>query len=134
MIEERDAKGEPKFWLRDQLGFDIETGEGSARAWLDCDERHLNPHGAVHGAVLFALVDTSMGAATLAVLEPENWCATIEIHTRFLRPVFAGRIEAVATVVKAGRRIVHLEADVTDGQGRSVARASGSFAVLPRPT
>ena len=121
------------FWLRQQLGFTIRMGEGRATTRLKVDERHLNPHGAVHGAVLFALIDTAMGAAATSVLGPDTRCATIEIHTRFLAPVFGGEVQAEATVIKAGRRIVHLDAVVTDADGQDVVRASGSFAVLPAP-
>lgn len=119
------------FWLQRQLGFRVEAESGHALARIDCDERHLNPHGSVHGAVLFALIDTGMGAATMSVLEPPARCATVEIHTRFLAPVFRGPLEARIEVIRAGRRIVHLEARVHDGSGAEVCRASGSFAVIP---
>lgn len=122
------------FWLRQQLGFTIRLGDGRATTRLAVDERHLNPHGAVHGAVLFALIDTAMGAATTSVLPPGARCATIEIHTRFLAPVFGGKVQAEATVIRAGRRIVHLDATVTDAEGRDVVRGSGSFAVLAEPS
>jgi len=121
------------FWLQEQLGFTLTRGDGWARASLECDERHLNPHGTVHGAVLFALIDTAMGAATMGVIDEGSLCATIEINTRFLEPVFAGTLTADVQVIKAGRRIVHLEADLTNGAERSIARASGSFAVIAKP-
>jgi acyl-CoA thioesterase len=123
----------PPFWLKEQLGFSIERGEGRASAALEIDDRHRNPNGVVHGAVLFALLDTAMGAATMSVVDEGSICATIEIHTRYLEPVTAGRISAEVEVVKAGRRIVHLDGLVTDDRGRKVAKASGSFAVIPRP-
>lgn len=125
--------GAPSFWLQEQLGFTMTKGDGTARAHLVCDERHLNPHGTVHGAVVFALVDTAMGAATMSVLDEASLCATIEIQLRYLAPVFGGELTAEVRVVKPGRRVVHLAADVVDGQGRLVSTASGSFAVLPRP-
>jgi acyl-CoA thioesterase len=126
------ARGD--FWLKQQLGFSVQTAPGRAVAAIDCDERHLNPHGTVHGAVIFALVDTGMGAATMTVLDESSMCATIEIHTRFLAPVFSGPLRAEVAVIKAGRRIVHLEAVVTNEHGDDVARASGSFAVIPAPS
>lgn len=124
------------FWLRDQLGFALEKGpdgSGRATAAIDCDHRHLNPHGAVHGAVLFALLDTAMGAATSTTLDEGSICATIEIHTRFLAPVFIGRLTADVSVIRAGRRIVHLAGEVRDGAGTLVGHATGSFAVIGRP-
>lgn len=123
----------PTFWLQEQLGFTIDKGVGRAGASLVCDERHLNPHGTVHGAVLFALLDTAMGAAAMSVLREGDICATIEIHTRFLSASFGGRLTAEVEVLKPGKRVIHLDGIVRDEDGKGVAKASGSFAVLPRP-
>lgn len=133
-VSEPGAAGQldaPDFWLKRQLGFEVHATSGRAVTTIDCDERHLNPHGSVHGAVVFALVDTGMGAATMTVLPRTSRCATIEIQTRFLAPVFGGALRAEVEVVKAGRRVVHLQARVTDGSGALVALAGGSFAVIP---
>lgn len=122
---------DPGFPLRELLGFSIESGDGVGTAWLDVDERHINPHGAVHGAVMFALVDTAMGGATMSVLAEGNWCATVDIHTRFLAPCFGGRLTARATVRRPGRRIVHLDGVVVDDEGTEFVAATGVFAVIP---
>ena len=113
------------------LAFTIESGDGTGVASLVVDERHLNPHGTVHGAVMFALLDTAMGGATMSVVGDGNWCATVDIHTRFLAPCFRGTLTATATVRRAGSRIVHLDASVVDGDGGEVVAASGVFAVIP---
>lgn len=115
------------------LGFTIEQGQAFARASLVVDERHINPHGTVHGAVTFALIDTAMGAAAMNVVDEGNWCTTIDIHTRYLSPAVGGRLTAEATVRKAGHRIVQLEAVVVDGDGRELVTATGAFAVIPAP-
>lgn len=93
-----------------------------------------NPNGVVHGAVLFAMVDTAMGAATMSALDAGLACASIEVHLRFLRAAATGRLSADATVVKAGRRVVQLDARVRDEAEELVATASGSFAVIPATT
>lgn len=126
-----DQSGGPAFPLRDMLGFSIEQGDGVGTASLDVDERHINPHGSVHGAVMFALVDTAMGGATMSVLDEGNWCATVDIHTRFLAPCFSGTLTATATVRRAGRRVVHLDGVVADQDGKEFMAASGVFAVIP---
>jgi acyl-CoA thioesterase len=125
---------EVPFPFRELLGFEIEKGEGIGVARLVVAERHLNPNGAVHGAVPYALIDTAMGAATMSVLDAGLMCATIEIHTRYLAPCFGGQLTATATVRKAGRRIVHLDATVSDDGGNEIVAASGSFAVLTPPS
>jgi acyl-CoA thioesterase len=128
MTEERAAGDFP---FQELLGFSIESGEGSSTARLTVDDRHLNPHGTVHGAVMFALVDTAMGGATMSVVGEGNWCATVDITTRFLAPCFGGELVATATVRKAGRRVVHLDASVTGTDGREYTAATGVFAVIP---
>jgi len=75
------------------------------------------------------LVDTSMGAATMNALGGRR-CASIDVQLRFLRPVTGGTLRAETRVLRAGRRIVHLDSAVTDDEGRLVGTASGSFAVL----
>jgi acyl-CoA thioesterase len=119
------------FAFRDLIGFDIESGDGVGRASVEIDERHLNPHGTVHGAVPYALIDTAMGGATMSVLPEGNWCSTVDIHIRYLSACFGGRLTATATVRRAGKRIVHLDAAVTDEGGTEFAVASGVFAVIP---
>ena len=125
---------EAEFPLRSFLDFSIDAGEGgpgTAVVALDVDDRHLNPNGVVHGGVVFAMVDTAMGRATLSVLDEGCLCASIEVSVRYLRPVVQGRLVATATVLRAGRRIVHLEGAVhVDGDDRPVAVVQGSFAVL----
>lgn len=103
------------------------TDEGSGRstAALDAGPVHHNPHGFVHGAALFA-----MGAAAMGILEPSQRCSTIELHLRFLRPVISGRLSTETSVIKAGRTILQLESSVTDDDGRTIATATGTFAVI----
>ncbi len=118
------------FPLKEHLGFTIERGEASGKASLELDERHMNPNGVAHGSVAFALMDTAMGAAVMSVIPDGSSCATIEIQTRFHRAAPHGSLIAEATVMTAGRRIVHLEARTLDSDGRLVASATGSFAVI----
>lgn len=125
---------EPIFPLQGHLGMELDVPEpGVGTAELEVGEAHLNPNGVVHGAVLFALVDTAMGAATLGSLAPGLICASIEVHLRFLGSVREGRLAARAWVVRGGSRVVHVEGRIVTGEDRLVATATGSFAVLPAP-
>ncbi len=124
----------PAFPLRDLLGFELEMGEGSATATLDVTEIHINPHGSLHGAVPFTMIDTAMGAATMSVIAEDHFCSTIDITTRYLAPCRSGRITCVATVRRAGRRIAHLDAVVTTEDGTEIVAATGTFVIYPAPT
>ncbi len=109
------------------------TGDaaGTGIATVEVGPNHMNPNGVVHGAVLFALVDTAMGKATMSVIdEPDTYCASIEVSLRFIRPALSGTLTASASVVKRGRNVVHLESRVTGEGDQLVASAAGSFAIL----
>ena len=120
------------FPLRRFLGMELSGDQpGVGFAHVDVGPDHLNPNGVVHGAVLFALVDTAMGKSTMSVVdEPGRYCASIEVSLRFIRPAVAGRVTATATVVKRGRSVVHLEGRVVDGDDRLIATSAGTFAIL----
>ena len=118
------------FPLEEFLGFSIANHDGCAVATLELDDRHMNPNAVAHGAVAFALMDTAMGGAVMSVIPEGSACATIEFHTRFHRGATDGTLRAEATVITAGRKVVHLRAETVDGDGRLVASATASFAVI----
>lgn len=112
------------------IGLHVAPGQGGrATGQLDVAAQHLNPHGVVHGAVLVALADTTMGSALYTQLERGQSCATIEIKTSFMGAVREGRIEAEAEVVRLGRSVAFLECRLR-AAGQLVGTASASFAVF----
>lgn len=128
-MTDRDDPG--YFPLRDFLGLTLADDDaGNATAQVTITEVHKNPHGFVHGAVLFAMVDTAMGRAIMSVLGEGQRCATVEAQLRFIRPATGGELNVVAKVTRKGRAIVHGEARVTDGVGKLVANSAATFAVI----
>ncbi len=120
------------FPLKTYLGMDV-TGDdpGVGIATIEIGPEHLNPNGVVHGAVLFALVDTAMGKSTMSIIDESGvYCASIEVSLRFIRPAATGRLTATATIVKRGRNLVHLQARVDGEEERLIASAAGTFAIL----
>jgi acyl-CoA thioesterase len=122
------------FPLQEMVGFTIDKGDGVETASLDVNERHLNPHGVLHGGIPFTMLDTAMGAAVMSVIPEGFWCTTIDIHTRFLRPCGVGQVSATATDRRAGRPVVHVDAIVTDPENREVVSAAGTFALIDIPS
>jgi uncharacterized protein (TIGR00369 family) len=104
---------------------------GTGVAIVEAGPDHMNPNGVVHGSVLFALVNTTVGKATMSMIdEPDTYCASIEVSMRFIGPALDGPLTATASVIKRGRNVVHLESRVADGDDRLVATSAGSFAIL----
>ncbi len=120
-----------EFPLKSFLEMTIEGPEpGIGTAHVQIGDHHLNPNGVVHGGVLFTMVDTAMGKATMSVLDEGRFCASVEVNLRFIRPASEGALTAVAEVLKRGRGIVHLQARVTGGDDRLIATAAGTFAII----
>lgn len=118
----------------EHVGLQIaEHRPGHSRCALKLEPHHLNSVGLVHGGVLFTLADTGMGAALYAALQPDQWCATVEIKINYFRPVRQGEIECVSTVVHQGRTMANTEAELFAG-GELVGKANGTFAILERRT
>jgi len=102
---------------------------GRSECQLDVGPAHLNPHGVVHGGVLFSMADTGMGKALYPSLAEGELCATIEIRIAYHRPVSEGRIVCDSRVVSRGKRIAHLESDLMVGDAL-VARATGTYSIF----
>lgn len=121
-----------EFPLKQFLGMEVSGAErGVGQAVVELGPDHLNPNGVVHGAVLFTLVDTAMGKATMSVIdEPDHFCASVEVSLRFIRPAATGRITATASVVRRGRNLVHLDARVVADDGRLIATGAGTFTIF----
>lgn len=116
----------------DLIGLHFSEGghaPGRSECWIDVAPAHLNPHGVVHGGVLFSMADTGMGKALYPSLGEGELCATIEIRIAYHRPVPGGRIVCDSRVVSRGKRIAHLESDLMVGDAL-VARAVGSYSIF----
>lgn len=90
----------------------------------------LNPNRVLHGGVLFTLADTAMGRLVTSSLHSGEECASIEVRIHHLRMVSTGILRAQAQVLHRGRRIIVLEAEVLDKQGRLISKASGTMVII----
>lgn len=112
------------------IGLDMyERGEGYSKARISIGPDHMNPHGVVHGGVLYAMADTGMGAALYSKLRDDESCATIEVKMVYMATVREGTVECETRVLSKGRRVAVLESEVRLGE-RLVAKALGTFAIF----
>lgn len=109
------------------LGFALKTIEpGKAVFEMEVDDRHHNPMGTLHGGVYCDLADAAMGFAYAATLGEGESFTIVELKINFLRAVRKGTLTAEARVVKAGSTLGYIECDVTDQNGKLVAKASST--------
>src|SRR5437870_7275127 len=106
----------------------IETGRAIFE--LEAGPQHANPMGTLHGGVICDVADAAMGVAYASTLDDDESFTTLELKINFLRPFWSGKLLATARVVKAGKTIGLAECDVTDVEGRLVARAMSTCMTL----
>jgi 1,4-dihydroxy-2-naphthoyl-CoA hydrolase len=102
------------------LDFVQVTGELVHAEW-NIDERHLQPHGIVHGGVYASVVETCCSVGALLLAPPRKVVVGVENHTSFIRPVRHGRLTARAAPLHAGRRAQLWECNILDAQARLIA-------------
>ncbi|MGH1425664.1 MAG: PaaI family thioesterase [Pseudooceanicola sp.] len=85
-----------------------------------------NVRGDVQGGIVAAMLDDTMGPALFSMTGGQSVAASIDINISYLRPVHPGRITAIGRVVRKGRTIAFLEAELFNSEGKVLARATSS--------
>jgi uncharacterized protein (TIGR00369 family) len=97
------------------------------------DESVYNPIGTVHGGLVCTMADTVAACAVHTTLEAGVGYTSIDLNVSYTRPVTrdSGRLRAIGTVVKPGRRVAFSRAEILDGAGKVVATATSSCLIMP---
>ncbi len=106
-------------------------GQGTSTMELAVREDLTNPHGVVHGAALYSLADTGMGAALYGLLEKGESCATINCSISYFRGVTGGTLTCTTKVTNKGRSVATLESEIWNDD-RLAATAHGQFSIFQR--
>jgi uncharacterized protein (TIGR00369 family) len=130
-LVDRIKAGEVGAPVSELIGFRLASVEpGRAVFELEAGPQHANPMGTLHGGVLCDVADAAMGIAYASTLGEGETFTTLELKINFLRPFRTGTLIATARMVKAGRTIGLAECDVTDMDGRLIARAMSTCMTL----
>jgi uncharacterized protein (TIGR00369 family) len=126
--KQRAAEGLRRVPLAGLLGMefvDIRTGEAVLKLEMRDDLRQ--PHGVLHGGVTASLIDTAMAFAIRTHLQDHEATATVDLTIHYLRPQTAGAVVCTAKVVRPGKRIFTVSADVVNGEGKLIATAISTY-------
>ncbi len=97
------------------LGLELDAiGPGTATLALEVRTDLTQNQGIVHGGAIASLIDTATAFAILSLITPEERVTTVDLTISYLRPVTSGRVRAMAKVVRAGRRLFVVSAEVFD--------------------
>jgi uncharacterized protein (TIGR00369 family) len=118
------------------LGIDrIAPTEGRVTVTMTPREFHYNPLGTVHGGVIATLLDTATGCAVHTTLPAGIGYTTLDLTTKFLRPVTvdSGELRCEGAVINRGRTTALAEARIFDARDRLVAHATSSCILFEIP-
>lgn len=107
-----------------------ELDSGSATIVAPILATSLQQQGAGHSALAFAIGDSAAGYAALTLLDPESEVMTVEMKINLLRPALGERLIAKGRIIKPGRRISVVAADVfaeADGTLKQIALLQGTM-------
>ena len=94
-------------------------------------ETMANPMRQIQGGFLCAMLDECMSVACMVASGMTSVAPTLEMKTSVLRPAFPGPLKGVGMVLRWGKTIAFTEGELYDGEGRLLAKATGT--ALPTP-
>jgi len=93
-----------------------------------------NPHGAIQGGFLAAMLDDAMGPALFTTLPAEQFAPTIEMKVNFVRPARPGPIIAEGRLVHKTNSIAFLEGMLATSDGELIATATATARIFDPDT
>jgi acyl-CoA thioesterase len=110
------------------IGIELEEVDaGVVALGLDIREDLKQNNAVVHGGAVASLIDTAAAFAVISVLPPEERATTVDLTISYLRPLTKGRTRCTARVLRAGRRLIVVSAEVSDEAGNPAATALTTY-------
>ena len=110
------------------LGIQLESVVvGHAVLSLPVRDEHKQYHGVVHGGAIASLIDSAMAFAIIPLLAETERTTTVDLTIHYLRPLTEGVAKSSARVVRAGRRVIVVSAEVFDHKEQLVATAVSTY-------
>lgn len=85
------------------------------------------PHGLLHGGATASVIDTTMAFAVVTRLAEDETASTVDLNVYYLRPVTEGSIVCTAKIVKAGKRLLTVSAEIFNDDEKLVATALSTY-------
>lgn len=110
------------------LGIELEEiDSGVATLGFDIKPELKQNHGVVHGGAIASLIDSATAFAIISLLPTNEHATTVDLTISYLRPLTEGRARAVARVVRSGKRLIVVSADLFDEAGTLAATALSTY-------
>jgi uncharacterized protein (TIGR00369 family) len=110
------------------LGIELdEIDAGVATLSFEIKPELKQNHGVVHGGAIASLIDSATAFAIISLLPTDEHATTVDLTISYLRPLTAGRAKAVARVIRSGKRLIVVSAELFDDRGTLAATALSTY-------
>ena len=121
-----------KFFLAKFIGLNFDylpddvsdSDKKELKITFNVNEMLLNPQGSLHGGVMAAVMDISMGHL---LNKTAGMGATIEMKIQYLRPIRQGQVTCEGRFIKKGRALSFMESRLSDDAGKLAAIATATW-------
>ncbi|HRH40272.1 MAG TPA: PaaI family thioesterase [Pyrinomonadaceae bacterium] len=108
----------------------VEIEVGKAVMKMPMKNELRQPYGLLHGGATASLIDTATAFAVVSVTTREEKCTTVDLTVHYLRPVIDETTICTATIVRAGKRLITVSAEVHNEHGKLIATALSTYAKI----
>ena len=110
------------------MGIELDAIDvGVATLALEVRDDLKQNNGVVHGGAIATLIDTAAAFAVISLLPVGERATTVDLTVSYLRPLRSGRALAAARVVKAGKRVIVVSVELSDGARNLAATALTTY-------
>ena len=110
------------------LGIEVDLLEpGHAVLSMKMRDDLMRNGGIAHGGAVATLIDSAMAFAIIQLLGESEHTVTVDITIHYLRPLSAGTARASARVVRAGKRVITVSAELFDHNDKLSATAISTY-------
>jgi len=110
------------------LGVEVESvAPGTATLLLPVREEIKRNDGIVHGGAIASVIDSAFAFAIIPLLGDNERTTTVDLTVHYLRPLSGGVSKTVARVVRFGRRVITVSAELFDENGKLAATALSTY-------
>ena len=116
----------PTSKLFSQNLIDFDQARGWARLSFIAKEAFLNPAGFIQGGILTAMLDDTMGPALWVMTNGQVFPSTAAMNVSFLSAARPGLLFGEGQVLRLGKTISFVEAQLIEPGGTVIARSSAT--------
>ena len=110
------------------LGIEVESvGPGTATLVLPVREELTRNDAIIHGGAVASVIDSAFAFAIIPLLAENERTVTVDLTIHYLRPLSGGASRTIARVVRAGRRVITVSAELFDENDKLAATALSTY-------